>query len=411
MKKIIFSIVFCISLFRGYSQEIGQNAEYVKWAIELQTKQHNQPDNFGNISNSHWTWSVNYFDGKIESVIQCYQHQYVLDLGLFADYCKIFVMKEGKLAYILTQFENVSTQKLIENYERKYNGQKVGKYYFSSDYQTFYKVYLAKNGMGTVEIRKTEINNFPKNIKYEVDRRMKLFNKNKDLDTRNQTEQKEKSEIQQSTSISESITQNTIYSESELDSKISLINESEIDSLLDIQMIQLYNDRKMTPEYGIDYYKISYKLEISITDSGEIIKIDSSPKENKFYSSNDGQEIIINPNFIKCMRFNSAKHDGKKVNTTITYKYEKVYDLSANTFELDTDGNIIQYIENGGHIVKKTENRNSKNYIELSKRITKKGKYHINSLSRIVGIIQDYGTTFPVKELVQIIQIRKNPFI
>lgn len=179
MKKTVRNLILTVTGFLIISQvkaqtiEIGQSAEEIKHLIEWTTKDHNKPDTYGNRSNSRWTWDVIYQNGQIVDVIQCYRNQYLIDFGAVADYCKHYMMENSKLAYILTQFENISLEKLQLNYNSEYSNNKIGKYYFSDDYEHYSQLYLANNGLATIEWRKTVISELSIDVQSTV--KSKLF--------------------------------------------------------------------------------------------------------------------------------------------------------------------------------------------------------------------------------------------
>ncbi len=153
---VVITILLTITTTFGQKIEIGQDAKTVKYYITLTTQEHNQVDNNGNTSNSFWTSDTKYFNGEISEVYQCYQDQYLNDFRIVANYCKRYIMESGKLAYILTQFENVSVDKLKEFYEKSYGENKRGDLYYSKDFKTYSKIYLSKTGSATIELRKTD---------------------------------------------------------------------------------------------------------------------------------------------------------------------------------------------------------------------------------------------------------------
>jgi len=173
MKKV-FKVILTVTVLLVFGQaksqtiEVGQDATQIKTLIEWTTKDHNKPDSYGNTSNSYWTWDVKYYNGQIEDVIQCYQDQYLIDFRVIANYCKHYVMENGKLAYVLTQFDNISLEKLKEFYSDNYSADKIGELYFSDDLEHYTKIYLANNGLATKEWRKTIISELPSNIQQSV---------------------------------------------------------------------------------------------------------------------------------------------------------------------------------------------------------------------------------------------------
>ena len=174
MKKIAISLLYLILTNEIKSQiiSIGQNAEQVKFFIEWETKDHYRIDTYGHQATSIWTSNVKYNNGKIIEVMQCCQNQYMYDLRANANYCKHFVMSNNKLQYILTQFENVSKEKLIENFNKNSTYLKISDLYFSSDCESYSKIYLASNGLATIKFQKTVISEQPINIQKEINFRI-----------------------------------------------------------------------------------------------------------------------------------------------------------------------------------------------------------------------------------------------
>ncbi|MCG2609992.1 hypothetical protein LZZ90_00555 [Flavobacterium sp. SM15] len=167
--------VLILSTLTAHSQdiEIGQDAEFVKQFVEYSTKNHRKPDHFGNRANSYWTCDTKYYNGEITEVYQCYQNQLLYDFGIKANYCKRFIMEKDKLSYVLTQFENVSFNQLKQNYATLHSENKIGDFYFFDSFKHYSKIYLSKNGLATIEMRKTDISKLPKKVQQTINLRLK----------------------------------------------------------------------------------------------------------------------------------------------------------------------------------------------------------------------------------------------
>ena len=156
----------------GQTIEIGMDANQVKQMIQWSTRDRTGYDSYGNSKGNNVAWDVKYFNGQISEVIQCYTNQYLLDFRITASFCKRYVMEKGVLSYILTQYENVSTEALKAEYGNDYSAKRIGDFYFSDDYQHYSKIYLAQNGLATVAWRKTEVSTLPANIKQSVQKQL-----------------------------------------------------------------------------------------------------------------------------------------------------------------------------------------------------------------------------------------------
>jgi len=163
IRLFLFLILFTVNPIQSYAQriEIGQNAEEIKQLIEWSTKERSGYDHYGNSNGNNVTWDTKYNNGIIKEVIQCYKKEYLFDLRMYANYCKRYIMKQGKLSYVLTQYENVSLNKLKILYDNLYAKNKLGNLYFSDDYKHYSKVYLSKNGYATIKWKKTEMVEIP----------------------------------------------------------------------------------------------------------------------------------------------------------------------------------------------------------------------------------------------------------
>jgi hypothetical protein len=170
---ILTFLIFSFGQLKSQTIEIGQDAEQIKRLVEWTTKDHNKSDSYGNYSSARASWNVSYNNGQITDVIQCYENQYYINLRMAVNYCKHYVMEYGKLAYTLTQYENVSKEKLIEVYDDLYDVRKINNLYFDEEYKHFSKIFLTKNGQATIEWRKAELNQIPSNVRKEIENKQK----------------------------------------------------------------------------------------------------------------------------------------------------------------------------------------------------------------------------------------------
>jgi len=175
MNRFLILTVFILGFGQLKSQtiEIGQDADYIKRLIEWSTKDHNRADSYGRYSDARASWDVLYNNGQITDVIQCYDNQFYIDLRMSVNYCKHYIMEYGKLAYTLTQYENVSTDKLIEVYDNLYGDRKINSLYFDKEYKHYSKIYLAKNGQATIEWREAELSQIPLSVRKEIENKQK----------------------------------------------------------------------------------------------------------------------------------------------------------------------------------------------------------------------------------------------
>ena len=176
-QKLTLTVILTFILATSFGQtiEIGQDAREIKQLIEWTTRDRTGYDSYGNSKGNNVVWDVKYFNGQISEVIQCFYRQYLIDFRVSADFCKHYIMENGKLAYVLTQYENLSVSQLKEFFDQSYNDRKAGDLYFSDDYKNYSKIYLHKNGLATVEWGATNPNDLPPSIKTEINRKLKEY--------------------------------------------------------------------------------------------------------------------------------------------------------------------------------------------------------------------------------------------
>jgi len=181
MSKLITVIILVFTFIQLKSQsiEIGQSAYEIKRLVEWSTKNHNKPDSYGNYSSSRANWDVSYNNGQIVEVLQCIRNQHYIDLRMNVDLCKHYIMGKEKLAYILTEYENVSKEKLIDLYDNLYKNTKVGNFYFDEDFEHFSRIFLANNGHATIEWKKADITTLPTSILNKIKLKKEIISKRK----------------------------------------------------------------------------------------------------------------------------------------------------------------------------------------------------------------------------------------
>lgn len=175
----VIILVFTFIQLKSQSIEIGQSAYEIKRLVEWSTKNHNKPDSYGNYSSSRANWDVSYNNGQIFEVLQCMKNQYYIDLGMSVDFCKHYIIKNNKLAYILTEYENISIEDLISSYDKFHKNTKVGDFYFDEDFEHFSIIFLANNRHTTVEWKKTDITTLSTSMLNKIKLKKEIISKRK----------------------------------------------------------------------------------------------------------------------------------------------------------------------------------------------------------------------------------------
>ncbi len=166
----------------GQKFEIGLSAGLIKELVERDTKGHNKCDTCGSKPKAYRSCDIKYNNGEIAEVTQCHQQEYLPELRITANYCEHYIMNNNKLAYLLTQFENVPLEKIIASHDNNPSNKKIGELYFSDDYEHYSKIYLSTGGLSTIEWRQTIVSELPENLQSFIDAKRAAIREKKKAD-------------------------------------------------------------------------------------------------------------------------------------------------------------------------------------------------------------------------------------
>lgn len=198
MKKILALVIVVFNIFQLQSQtiQIGQEARYIKNIIKRYTDIQSRPDSYGNYSTVKTSCDVVYNNGEIVEVVQYFENQYYIDFQKILSGSKHFKMQDGKLALILTQFKNLSKERLINVYDGLYEEGKIGNLYFDENFKYYSKIYLGENDIATVELRKVNLDLIPPNIRNIIKtKQVAIDRRNKELLLEEEREENKRREI------------------------------------------------------------------------------------------------------------------------------------------------------------------------------------------------------------------------
>ena len=373
---MIFIVLINPSLF-GQTIEIGEDANQVKAMIEWSTRDKTGYDNYGNSRGNNVAWDVKYNDGQITDVIQCYTHQYLIEFRMFSSFCKHYIMKNGKLAYVLTQYEDISTKYLKDLLDKSYSDYKYGEYYFSKDYKHNSRVYLASNNNSTVEWRQTELNKLPKEIQNKISNILKR-----------QQQAKEINKLQEEQGQGESLKDinQRIRKEQEQDS-IMKVMEKEIESapLTVIENLPF----KMDEDFYINLLNNKSAF-LQLKDTTAINNLLTESLKNKILALNRSTKLEEDYTF-----FYIGKYAFKDYKLEIfLYQYHGIGDqLKAQLNIRDKSGNILDTKEIGKYVDSElasfltTCSIDNKGIISMKiskEKSSRNEKYQINTLGKII---------------------------
>ncbi len=171
----IFSIFGLLLLnvlhLRGQSIEIGQDVNEVVKIIEWMTERHNMIHHDPG-RKTYWNWDIVSYSDKIYEVVQCFSNEYVSGLGNINYYCKHYVFKSERLSYTSTRFIDVDSVTINKYLEDNYGKYKIGRYYFSNDYNYYSEMKIRPSGFVAVEWRRAEWNDLTPEMQDSINTRL-----------------------------------------------------------------------------------------------------------------------------------------------------------------------------------------------------------------------------------------------
>jgi len=163
--KIKTSLLFLLSLIlisittHCYAQAIalGNDENTVYNILYDRVNSYNQSQGEHNLQ----SFDVIHNNGVTVEIIVSMKDGYFYDLGLNSDYAIHYVMKNGILDHIITQYINISAEQIRNRFSQLYGEKHIDKYFFSDDYKSFKTVILDNNGVTAVKEETTFNTKFP----------------------------------------------------------------------------------------------------------------------------------------------------------------------------------------------------------------------------------------------------------
>ncbi len=349
MTKLILikaTIFLSISTLFGQSIEIGQEANVVKQFIQWSTQQKTGYDSYGKSMGNNVIWDAKYNNGQITDVIQCYSDQFIIDFRAVANFCRHYIMEYGQLAYVLTQYEDVSTEKLTEFYENNYGDYKNGDFYFSDDYKHYSKIYLANNGHATIEWRKTEPNKLPADLQAKIANKLKAQQEAEAKKIREEDEQKKKENEIKSKTYDLKEFDNAKYQTFVNSLSYSLTKQLKSNSSFpDFIQIEKQNEKyfRFNNTYSAYFKLVDYSKESTNYGNLNVVGSKDVRSENKF--------TLVSGDDNSCQFLKYSSH----TLPTITYKgYTVMTEANVENITVDYSKGITNVkIKNGSVIYKK----------------------------------------------------------
>ncbi len=160
---VVAGIVLCtFQQSAGQSIHFGMSADSVQLLVADEVQ--------GHYDAGQWLTKLRAetreYKGQVVEVLLFKENILMRQFEKGAKFCIHYVMQQGRLAAIITQYENLTLEEVkILIMPGRSN---VGGYYFTSNYQFFSKVYIAANGLVTDEYQPANSRNVPYSIQEQV---------------------------------------------------------------------------------------------------------------------------------------------------------------------------------------------------------------------------------------------------
>lgn len=178
IKLITFAFFSCLSTIAlSQSIYIGDDAQKVRSLVQYEVQTFYQAQGYHQVEMS---WDTKYHDGQISEVILCKENVPMIDLRKAVDFCVHYVIQNGNLSKIITQYKNISLKEL-QTALSKLNTT-IGNYFFDNDFEHYSRIYLSSNGLATKEYTQTVIKELPLNIKDQIQSLRQDFRKTTEVD-------------------------------------------------------------------------------------------------------------------------------------------------------------------------------------------------------------------------------------
>lgn len=171
MNKTISFLVLILIQGIGFAQniKIGDDAEYAKTLIEWSVSKQHKSNPFRDPLKPYWTSNSDYENGVLKSVTICKQKEFIHGLSGNIDYCETIIIKNKKVQYTITEFNNISLEDLKAFYKRFFYEDIINDLYFSYEFSNYYKFYVSHNGLATVECYETESSKLDRKILAQIE--------------------------------------------------------------------------------------------------------------------------------------------------------------------------------------------------------------------------------------------------
>lgn len=181
--RIVFLFIVAVGINNSYAQgfRIGDDSERIALYVQLRAPELRR---MGIGASS----DVVYDNGEIATAILCERNRYMVDIRKHVSSCKYYIMRDGGLDYVVTQYENLSVSEVGDNLGRSRNLLKIGNKYFSDDLRHVQHVYLADNRLASVrweDVSRSELSP-------SENRELEHLIKEKERETQNRIQEKER---------------------------------------------------------------------------------------------------------------------------------------------------------------------------------------------------------------------------
>jgi hypothetical protein len=222
--------------------------------------------------------------------------------------------------------------------------------------------------------------------KYKNDpRALKLIKEEKiAFDLKRKAEEDKKKRV--SDSVRESY-KTKVFSRFEIDEKITAINTSVVDSLLDKKVLDLLIEKKLRMNWAYDFGRVlTIDAVWLVVDSlGNVTALNE--KKNTISGIDRNEETIVKIevfNLFKYLNFDIPRYNGYPVKCDMLLPFARQYVVNDDQFRVDENGVIFwEFVEGSGKVYKRLKlEKDAEDFVIFYDLLKDRGVYSVKTLTR-----------------------------
>ena len=169
------SLLLLLSLILGTQTinsqiKLGQDSQTIKKLLEWQVKESEKRDSYGNRQQKMELENI-YKNGDLNEIKIIQNDRSFIDLKTKSSTITRYKMSNGVLSCITTQYKNLSLKSLQQKFDALYQKNKIDRFYFDKDYNTYQYLSLEDN-LASVTLKKVDLLDFEEETRKSIKSRI-----------------------------------------------------------------------------------------------------------------------------------------------------------------------------------------------------------------------------------------------